>query len=107
MFPTNAPKHITDPIQDISSRFSGPVFKGVSFDRSNGNASDTQPIAQPNPVIRRFANLIVFIQFNLLDFAFILNYSSSIIPDIEAKYCVFAIANGSLCSVDIIKSGTK
>lgn len=62
--PRIAPNDTIAPIHDLSSIESGPVFNGVSSDSSKGVAIDTQPVAQPNPIIIKLAA-------------------------IDAKYCLF------------------
>lgn len=53
--PKTAPGAATHPNHDISSVEIGPVFNGVSSDRSNGSDSDNQPNAQPTRTIIKLA----------------------------------------------------
>lgn len=56
-FPASPPNGIIDAIHDISLSESLPVSNGLAFERSNGNAIDIQPIAQPPPIIIKLATL--------------------------------------------------
>lgn len=64
--PANAPSAATDPIHDISIIVSLPVSNGDASERSNGNAIDTQPMAQPPANIIKFAAILNVLPLILL-----------------------------------------
>lgn len=94
--PASAPSAADDPIHDISPNVSLPVSNGDASDRSNGNAIDTQPMAQPPANIIKFAAIsdvsMLFFFFWLFSWNVQAHmkemYENS--PAIDAKYCGFA-----------------
>lgn len=55
-FPVSAPNDITDAIHDKLLNEIFPLANGLASERSNGNAIDSQPFAQPKLIIIKLAS---------------------------------------------------
>lgn len=94
-FPVSAPNDIADAIHDKSLNDNLPLSNGVASDRSNGNAMDNQPFAQPKLTMIKLASFSIIEYFALVFMKYFKFYqrkkkiSQKKSPDIAAKYCEY------------------
>lgn len=68
--PQTEPKLLIEPIHDSSSFVSGPVMRGVLFDRSTGNAGEVHPKVPPWLNIMKLALMEMNTQYYPVFFSF-------------------------------------